>query len=145
MSQSPNVMISCKLWWPSLAFPNPQSGKFQVDLCQLSDAAVTALEDMGLSVNNKGDDRQNFITCKSTKKIVPRNPDQSELLVKGRDPINAEDDPERGVVVGNGSTAKCLISPYDWTYNGKKGRSASLRRCIIEDVVEYVPQMEEAL
>jgi hypothetical protein len=53
------------------------------------------------------------------------------------------DDTESGVVVGNGSKAKCLIGYYDWEYLKKKGRSATLKRLVISDVVQYEPETEE--
>jgi hypothetical protein len=51
--------------------------------------------------------------------------------------------PESGVIVGNGSKAKCLIGYYDWEYMKKKGRSATLKRLVISDVVEYTQEVEE--
>ena len=116
--------------------------KYTVDLACLSEAAVTALEDMGLSVNNKGDDRGYYITCKSKNKYKAFEIDGREIGLKGRTATSDTDDTESGVVVGNGSKAKCLVSYYDWEYNKKKGRSATLRRIVIEDLVEYSPSYE---
>ena len=141
--QAPNVMVNCDLFWPNLTHKNELAGKYTVDLANLSDAAVTALEDMGLNINNKGDDRGNYITCKSNNKYRAFNPDGSELLIKGRSPRDDMDDPESGVVVGNGSKARCLIGYYDWEYLKKKGRSATLKRLVISDVVQYEPEVEE--
>ena len=47
-----------------------------------------------------------------------------------------------GVTVANGSKAKCLVSFYDWEYMKKKGRSPTLRRMIISDLVEYQPEVD---
>lgn len=141
--QAPNVMVNCDLFWPNLTHKNELAGKYTVDLANLSDAAVTALEDLGLNINNKGDERGNYITCKSNNKYRAFNPDGSEMLIKGRTPRDEMDDPESGVTVGNGSKAKCLIGYYDWEYLKKKGRSATLKRLVVSDVVEYAPEVEE--
>lgn len=142
-----NINIKCQLFWPNLTHKNELAGKYTVDLALLSDEAVTALEDMGVNVNNKGDDRGYYITCKSKNKYRAFNPDGSELLIKGRTPTDEDDDPEMGVVVANGSEAKCLVTYYDWEYMKKKGRSPSLRRMVISNVVEYAPDfdLEEAV
>ena len=51
-----NINVKCQLFWPSLTHKNELANKYTVDLAHLSDEAVTALEDMGVNVNNKGDD-----------------------------------------------------------------------------------------
>lgn len=142
-NEAPNVMVNCSLFWPNLTHKNELAGKYTVDVGNLSDAAITALEDMGLNIHNKGDERGNYITCKSKNKYRAFKPDGSELLIKGRTPRDESDDPESGVVVGNGSTARCLIGYYDWEYLKKKGRSPSLKRLVVENVVEYAPEAEE--
>jgi hypothetical protein len=142
MSNEANVMVACELYYPFLTHKNQMAEKYTVDLACLSEAAVTALEDMGLSVNNKGDDRGYYITCKSKNKYKAFEIDGREIGLKGRTATSDTDDTESGVVVGNGSKAKCLVSYYDWEYNKKKGRSATLRRIVIEDLVEYSPSYE---
>ena len=53
MTEAKPVTINADIMWASLNEPNRMSGKFQVDLTQLSKAAMEALEMMGLSVRNK--------------------------------------------------------------------------------------------
>jgi len=142
-----NINLKCQLFWPSLTHKNELADKYTVDLAQLSETAIAGLEDMGLNVNNKGDDRGYYITCKSNNKYRAFKPDGSELLIKGRTPTSEDDDPEMGVVVANGSEATCLVTFYEWEYMKKKGRSPSLRRMVISNVVEYIPDfdLEEAV
>ncbi len=142
-----NVNLKCQLYWPNLTMKNQLANKYTVYLALWSDEAVTALEDMGLKVNNKGDERGYYITCKSNNKYRAFKPDGEELLIRGRTPLDDEDDPDMGVVVANGSEAKCLVGFYDWEYMKKKGRSPTLRRMVISNVVEYEPEMnlEEAV
>ena len=41
------------------------------------------------------------------------------------------------MMVGNGSKAKVVLSHYDWTFKGKKGRSPSIFKLIITDLEVY--------
>ena len=123
MSNIKPVAVNATLFWASLQAKNELSGKYQVDISNLSDAAVEALEAMGCPVRNKSDDRNNFITCKS------------------RNPIKAYDahGEEVGSLVGNGSAATCMIGYYDWSFQQKSGRSPSLVKLKINDLVAYDP------
>ena len=124
MSETKPIVLNATAFWANLQSMNELSGKYQVDLGLLSDAAVEALESQGISVRNKEDDRGNFITVKS------RNP------IKAYD-ISGE---EIGALVGNGSQTKAVIGHYDWTFQSKKGRSPSLLKMVVSDLVVYNPE-----
>ena len=62
------VKIKAEIMWAYLDKVNDMSGKFQVDLCNLSDKAAEALQDIGLEVKFK-DCKGKYITCKSTRPI----------------------------------------------------------------------------
>ena len=115
------VPVAATLYWPFLSRVNDMSGKYQVDIAQLSDKAVEALEMMGLAIHNKGDDRGNFITAKSNYPIEPQ--------FKG-DKVDAS-------VLGNGTKATVAIAPYDWEFRGKRGRSANIKKLLITEPVVY--------
>ena len=55
------VKIKADLMWANLQKRNDMSGKYQVDLCNLSPAAVGALEDMGLAVKSKEDRASSYL------------------------------------------------------------------------------------
>lgn len=119
-----SVTIKTTLFWAQLNRVNELSNKYQVDLCQLTDAAVEAIENLGIDVHNKGDDRGNFVTCKSARPIRAYDKDNNEY--------DLED-----VSIGNGSKAVAVVGFYDWTFKNKKGRSANLKRLKVTDLVEY--------
>lgn len=121
------VPVAATLYWPFLSRVNEMSGKYQVDIARLSDKAVEALEMMGLTVNNKGDDRGYFITAKSTYPIEPQ--------FKG-DKV----DPS---ILGNGTKATVGIAPYDWEFRGKKGRSANIKKLLITEPMVYEAEAED--
>jgi hypothetical protein len=118
------VTVKATIFWAQLNRKNELSGKYQVDLGCLSDKAVEALENLGVDVHNKGDDRGNFVTCKSTNAIRAYDPDNNEY--------DLED-----VSIGNGSKAIAVVGYYEWTFKNKKGRSANLKRLKVTELVEY--------
>jgi len=117
------IKLKADVYWCQHNKVNDMSGKFQLNLCNLSDAAVEALEDMGISVQTGEDkkaDMGKYITCKSEKAIRVFDTDNDEITE----------------AIGNGSKGKALVS-YSWTYKNKKGVSPSLKKLVITDLVEY--------
>lgn len=122
------VRIEATLMWPFLDKPNDMSGKYQVDLTNLSDKAVRALEDMGITVRNK-EGKGFFITAKSNHTIKALDKNGDEVLAH----------------VGNGTKAICVVGTYPWTFKNKKGVSPSLKKLVITDLVTYSsnPQQDQ--
>lgn len=121
MENTQRVKIKADVMWAYMDKPNDMSGKYQVDLANLSDPAVKALEDMGITVRQK-EGKGFFITCKSTQPI--------KAFDKSGDVIE-------GVAIGNGSKAIALVGYYDWSYGAKKGKSPSLKKLVIDELVAY--------
>jgi len=115
-----SIKIKCEVFWAQLDKMNDMSGKYQVNLGKLSDKAVEALEGLGLSVNDK-EDMGKFIVCKSNSPMRAYDTDNDQITEK----------------IGNGSKAKAIVKPYDWSYKNKKGKSPSLVKLVITDLVEY--------
>ena len=118
------VKIKATVMWCFHNKPNDMSGKFQLDLCNLSDNAVQALEGLGLEVRKREDKPEKgfYITCKST---VP----MKVFDASGNDLNN--------VAIGNGSTATAVVGAYSWTFKNKKGTSASLTKLVVDNLVAY--------
>jgi hypothetical protein len=117
------IKIRADIMWAYLDKPNEMSGKFQVDLCNLSDPAIKGLEGLGLEVKNK-EGKGYYITCKSTRPIFAFDDGGTQL---------------NGTIVGNGSKAAALINTYDWTFKGKKGKGAGVSKLVITDLKEFIP------
>lgn len=130
-----NITLKGDIMWAQLEDVNEMSGKYQVDLCNLSDNAVDALETLGIQANYK-EDRGSFITCKSSRPIYAKGADGESL---------------RGIKIGNGSKAVGVINAYEWTFKGKKGVSPSLNTLVVTDLEVYeadegtLPNLDEAL
>lgn len=121
---SDKLKIKADVYWASLNRKNELSDAYMVDLCNLSDKAVAALEDMGISVQENAEkkpEQGRYITCKSQRPIKAFDTDGDEI---------AED-------VGNGSKAVCMIGAYQWTFKAKRGVSASLAKLVVTDLVAY--------
>ncbi len=118
------VKIKATLMWCFHNKPNEMSNKFQVDLCNLSDNAVKALEGLGLEVRKREDKPEKgfYITCKST---VP----MKVFDASGNDLNN--------VPIGNGSTATAVVGTYSWAWKNKKGTSASLTKLVVDNLVAF--------
>jgi hypothetical protein len=121
---SDKLKIKATVYWASLNRKNEMADAYTVDLCNLSDKAVAALEDMGISVQenlDKKPEQGKYITCKSQRPIKAFDTDGDEIV---------ED-------IGNGSKAICMIGSYAWTYKNKKGVSPSLAKLVVTDLVAY--------
>lgn len=118
------IKVKCDIFWAQHNKINDMSGKYQINLCNLSDAAVEALEGMGISVatgEDKKADMGRYITCKSEKPIKVFDTDGDEITE----------------AIGNGSKGKAMVGSYSWTYKNKKGISPSLKKLVITELVEY--------
>lgn len=119
---TPVKMSNVTLFWAFVARQNEMSGKYQVDISQLTQKQVEGLSAMGVSVANKGDDRGFYVTCKSEYPI---------------DVYDTEGSVVRGDTVGNGSKANIVVTPYEWTFKGKKGVSLGINKVVITELNEY--------
>lgn len=117
------IKVEAEVQWAFFNKKNEMSGKFQVDLTNLSDNAVKALQDAGLEPRSRSDKPEKgwFITAKSNYEIKPVDKNGDEITD----------------IVGNGSKAVALIKPYEWSWKNKKGVSPSLVKIIISDLKVY--------
>ena len=117
-----SMVIKGTAQWAHVHEPNDLSGKFQVDICQLDKATVKKLEDVGIEVRQgEGEKEHNgsFIVAKPKRR--PKVMDAAKNIW----PSN--------LLIGNGSTVKCSVTPFDWTFKKKSGISASLNSLMVVD------------
>lgn len=124
------VKVQAEIMWAFLDKPNELSGKYQVDLCNLSKGAVATLEGMGVSVRSKADqpEKGHFITAKSVNYPITT--------------VDVEGNPVVGKV-GNGSKGIALLKPYEYTFKGKKGVAVGINKLVVTDLKLY--ETEEAV
>lgn len=130
MEKKPVTLKDVTLFWAALNHKNEMSDKYQVDICQLSDSQVKGLQDLGINVRNKDDDRGYFFTAKSAKYPIVPVDDMGAVL---------PDD----IVVGNGTKADVRGIIFEWTHAPTKrsGKSfgINIKGLIIKDLVKYDP------
>lgn len=127
MDQTKPLPIQADLYWAALSEVNKLSGKYQVDLSNLSKEAVKTLMDMGINVKNdaKKPEQGFFVTAKSKLYPITAVDENGNLL---------------NVKVANGSKAVALIKPYPYTFQGKKGVGVGVSKLIIKELIEYKPE-----
>jgi hypothetical protein len=127
MEQAKPLPIQADIFWASLNEVNKLSGKYQVDLSNLSKEAVKTLMDMGINVKNdsKKPDQGFYVTAKSKLYPITAVDEKGNIL---------------NVKVANGSKAVALIKPYAYTFQGKKGVGVGVSKLIIKELIEYKPE-----
>ena len=118
------VKFRAEIMWSCHNKVKEMSGKYQMELTNLSQNAVDAIKSLGLEVRKRDDKPEKgfFITAKSNNPI-------KVFDAKGEDLSN--------VAIGNGSKAVVVLSSYDWAWKNKKGRSASLKKVVVEELQSY--------
>ena len=124
-----SIKVAGTVMWANLEKVNDMSGKYQFDLCNLSQAAAKALEGLGLNTrtNDNKPELGIYITFKSVRPIRAYNPDGTII----------------DQLVGNGSTATVVAGYYDWAFKGKKGRSPSCVKLVINNLQVFGGSNEE--
>ena len=118
------IKLKGTVMWAFLNKENEMSGKYQLDICHLSEKAVEALEATGMKVKLDSE-KGHFITPKSKFPIVAVDKDGDEIV---------------GVKVGNGSECGAVIDTYAWSNprnKKEKGVSPRCTKLVITDLIEY--------
>lgn len=115
--------IQCELYWASLTKPAQMSGKYEVKLCNLSEAARQKLEDIGISVKWREDKPEMGMYVSCTSKNYP----MQAVLQDGTD-VSSE--------IGNGTKAVVTVKPREWTYQRKKGIALDAKKIVVTELVE---------
>ena len=116
--------------WAFTAKKSGMSGKYQMDLCHLDDAAIETVRKTGAEVKrdekNPPEDRNykgTYITVKSGFKPEVFDSQMNEV---GND-----------VIIGNGSTVEVVVKPKPWDVNGNHGVVLYMQKVQILDLKEY--------
>lgn len=123
------VKIAATVAFPSLTRTDQMSGKYSIQLANLSDAAAEKLEELGMNVKFKDDayNRGRFIECKS-KFPIDNSKFQTVVDDQGL-PI----DPDQ---VGPGSKVEALLKTYEWSMGGRSGVSAYVTKLVVKELAK---------
>lgn len=121
------VKISATVAFPSLTRLDAMSGKYGVQLANLSDAAAEKLEELGLSVKFKDDSygRGRFIECRS-KYPIDNSKFKTVLDDQGL-PMDPDD-------IGPGTKVEAVLKTYDWKMGARSGTSAHVVKLVVKEL-----------
>lgn len=124
------VKVKATVMWCFHNKLNEMSQKYTIDLCNLSDNAVKALEEFGINVLKREDKPEKgfYITCKSVNPIKLFDANGNDLS---------------NVAIGNGSTVTAVISKYEWKYQKRSGWSPSLTKAVVDNLITYEAEKAE--
>ena len=125
------IYLSGKCHYASVVEPNTTfEPTWQIDIA-LDKESKKIVEEAGLNIKNKGDDRGQYVTLK--RKVLRKDGSRRQApSVK-----DSQNNPWDSKLIGNGSTVNVKALPFDWNYAGKTGRSADLTAVQVVDLIEY--------
>jgi hypothetical protein len=122
------VKVKADIFWAqSMHTPSSMSGKYELTLANLSEGAVKALETIGLTVRTREDkpDQGFFLVCKSAKFPIQAYDEKGQEI-------------PASVMIANGTKATAVLSSFSWkSPTGKRGTSASLKKLVVTELIEY--------
>lgn len=121
------IPVQADLYWAFLNEVNQMSGKYQVDLCNLSAEAVKTLEKAGIEVkNDEKKPQQGFYITAKSKNFPIMAVDNNGALINDK--------------IANGSKAVALVKPYQYNFKGKQGVGIGVSKIIVKEMIKYEPK-----
>ena len=131
------IFITGKCHYASITEPNTKFDPVWSIQVEVNDDNRDTIEAAKLPINNKADDRGDFVTIKrkvnradGTERKAPFVKDSQNNLWNGK-------------MIANGSVVNVKAIPYDWNYAGKSGVSADLAAVQVVDFIEYTGSQVE--
>ena len=114
---------------------DPSKPRWSIDV-ELDAEGKAQIEELGIPVKNKDDDRGDFVTFQKDQFLS-----NGQELPKPR-LIDAKKNDISGTLVGNGSMVKVSFYPKEWKYANRQGVRGVLKDVQLLELVEYVPKDE---
>ena len=132
--QMKNRIISGTAYWANVVSPNTtfDPHRWEINVCNLSDETRAMVEEDGLDIKNKSDDRGDFVTIKRNLLRKDGGTNDAPKVV------DADNSPMHNTLIGNGSLVNVKYRPYAWSYSNRNGVSADLMAVQVVDLVEYM-------
>ena len=132
--QIKNRIISGTAYWAAVVSPNTTFDPhcWEINVCNLSDETRAMVEEDGLAIKNKGDERGDFVTVK--RKLLRKDGGTNDAPKV----VDADNSPMHNTLIGNGSLVNVKYRPYAWSYSNRNGVSADLMAVQVVDLVEYM-------
>jgi hypothetical protein len=134
-------VISGTAYWASVITPNTKfdaDGVWTIDIGNLDDLNKKKAQKDGLTVKNKGDEKEDFVTIKRKVRNAKGNLNRQPNVVDANKTLITE------TMIGNGSKVNVLYEPFEWNFGGKTGVSADLRAVQVTELVPYTTEEDDA-
>ena len=134
-------VISGASYWASVISPNTKfdaDGIWTIDVGNLDDLNKKKAQKDGLTVKNKGDEKEDFVTIKRKVRNNKGNLNRQPNVVDATKRLITE------TMIGNGSKVNVLYEPFEWNFGGKTGVSADLRAVQVTELVPYTTEEDDA-
>ena len=134
-------VISGTAYWASVITPNTKfdtDGVWTIDVGNLDDLNKKKAQKDGLTVKNKGDEKEDFVTFKRKVRNAKGSLNRQPNVVDANKRLITE------TMIGNGSKVNVLYEPFEWNFGGKTGVSADLRAVQVTELVPYSTEEDDA-
>ena len=133
--------MSGTAYWASVIAPNTKfdaDGGWTIDVGNLDDLNKKKAQKDGLTIKNKGDEKEDFVTFKRKVRNAKGNLNRQPNVVDANKRLITE------TMIGNGSKVNVLYEPFEWNFGGKTGVSADLRAVQVTELVPYTTEEDDA-
>ena len=133
--------MSGTAYWASVIAPNTKfdaDGVWTIDVGNLDDLNKKKAQKDGLTIKNKGDEKEDFVTFKRKVRNNKGNLNRQPNVVDANKRLITE------TMIGNGSKVNVLYEPFEWNFGGKTGVSADLRAVQVTELVPYTTEEDDA-
>ena len=134
-------VMSGTAYWASVIAPNTKfdaDGVWTIDVGNLDDLNKKKAQKDGLTIKNKGDEKEDFVTFKRKVRNAKGNLNRQPNVVDANKRLITE------TMIGNGSKVNVLYEPFEWNFGGKTGVSADLRAVQVTELVPYTTEEDDA-
>ena len=134
-------VISGTAYWASVISPNTKfdaDGVWTIDVGNLDDLNKKKAQKDGLTVKNKGDEKEDFVTFKRKVRNAKGSLNRQPNVVDANKRLITD------TMIGNGSKVNVLYEPFEWNFGGKTGVSADLRAVQVTELVPYSTEEDDA-
>ena len=134
-------VIAGTAYWASVITPNTKfdsDGVWTIDVGNLDDLNKKKAQKDGLTVKNKGDEKEDLVKIKRKVRNNKGNLNRQPNVVDANKRLVTD------TMIGNGSKVNVLYEPFEWNFGGKTGVSADLRAVQVTELVPYSTEEDDA-
>ena len=133
-------VISGTAYWASIQSPNTkfEPHRWSINVGNLDAENKAIAEKDGLTVKNKGDEKEDFVTIKRKVRNAKGSLNRQPNVVAANKRLITD------TMIGNGSKVNVLYEPFEWNFGGKTGVSADLRAVQVTELVPYSTDEDDA-